>query len=424
MPEEEPLTGWDVLGIADLENIPSGQHISWKFFNAFFSAFKERAYYTDEGEAPSEYDDKKFDGPQIASNELRRRLRWFNQQVGRNFAYEGDFGPTRIDTSWVKEESWVAVGEFTSGLSEDSPWPDVKFWDLAAITEIFTEDELKFVFTEEYSFYVNFRTSYWSGIYKLLTQCMKYRKMSIKTDIDPEPERAYIVCNGTAAYNTLGTIDEFEDNILDSISNPTITPDGTRTISEGSVGMASSKNQDGNGVDEAGVRYEGMAMSPFYKTPTAMEVRTNIYRRRGRTTRTLDKELLAFSELWSMSDIVSRTDVVPATSTEIWVEGEFQSHVWVPDVVTWNSIGRQENLNLPTTFNELEMTNTIDISSVPDIRTDNTLDLTLATAPAEGNEDGIQVNHRGRSEQFEYTLSQAMAKIPEDDLIYKKVEEE
>jgi hypothetical protein len=425
--------GWEETGVEDLENIPDLFPLSWKFFNAFFSAFRERAPYMTVGPRAEEFDEMMFDGPQIGYQEFIIRISWFHREVmlpqfGSFVGFGG--GSFDVSNSWLTEEKWELYGSFTAGGGEDTPnGPDVAQWDEEAFRILLTEDEYESLFDEENpDLSILVRPTYWSGVYKLITNVMKYVTLPITTNLDPEPTIPHVVCNGTEEFRKTGTFSELEAITQESITNSTITPEGTTIISKGNIGATSSASlvEDVGIVNagSSGLGYEGMSSPPFFITPTAMEIRTYLWLRRGVISQSIDTEYRAFLDKWNETLIDERSDEPSGIKISTWEDGEDKGAIYIPDAITWNTIGRFKNLNLPTTFDELTFKNTIDTSSVPDIRVSNPLLPVESTPPAVDNPDGIVFVTNDRGEQNDYRLGSVAAKLPEDIFIYTEEEEE
>lgn len=412
----DPVNGWDILGIADLNNIPSRYSVSWIFFNSFFKAFQERAFYTDGVPRPIVYDDLILDGPQIGAFELRQRLNSFNGLIRDNWPISL-FPVERFARPWLKVDTWDTFGSFTAALEDDLE--DFEIWSIADVKILLTEDVYNLIFS--YQFENNFNPAYWSGIYKLLN-IMIYRDMTISTaietpDLEPNQIDPVLVCNGSETFSETGT--DLDALIINSLVESTILVAGTTTITSGTLRADSTADKDEVIFESASVQYGGMLTDPFFKTPLAMEVRTRLSLRGGNSSATVDGQRERQFTLWD-SQFNNSITPIPASVDVTTVEGVVGAPVYAPDQATFDGL-RFQNLNLPLSFDEEISTTTMDILGVPDIRIDNTIDTSLATPPEFPYVNNIRFNTKTRVEDSEYILDEAIIKIPVDDLIYREV---
>jgi len=130
----------------DPANLQAGYTPSWKFINAFFKAFQERANYIEGSDKSDKYDDLFLTGSQIGSTELMSRLNKFNGFVVGNFEF--NFSLFKLDdgTHWFKQVTWDRIVSFNA---EETPFSDrqkfsgrglsvidLEIWDREALREL------------------------------------------------------------------------------------------------------------------------------------------------------------------------------------------------------------------------------------------------------------------------------------------------
>jgi len=292
------------LGINDLEDIPSGYLVSWKFLNAFFKAFQERADYIEYASRAETYEDLILDNAQIATSELATRLSSFNGKVLSCFNR----------TQWVKDSSWLElsslsyerVGEPTSNrqtVSEGLGIIDLEIWEEEDLRDLLTDDGYDLVF--DYSYSSSFNPLYWSSLYILLKYVMKYRKMTLSYAHEPNPPEPYLVINDRFievgqrfddGEDATDTNELFEEAVARSRGGKLTFDDGNNVLWRCSVESQSKSTSFKLQGDEgtvynnlAYVEARGLSSNPFCVVPSKMEMQVLLLRGQGTATSRVDE---------------------------------------------------------------------------------------------------------------------------------------
>lgn len=414
--------GWEETGVTDLLNIPDRMQMHWKFFNAFFKAFQERAYYTESGGSfvprPAFYDDLILDGPQIHQTELRSRLNSFNQAVRINWPVINlqvpPFGKA-LAKQWLKVDTWDEFGTFTDALEDDLA--DEVFWEYAEVRALLTDDVFDSILVD-YTYENNFNPAYWTGIYQLIN-LMEYRGLSIVTGPEPigiedDQRNPRLHCTGREDFTGNGPV--FDDLIAESVIDSVITTQGTKTITSGEAQAFSSSHFRDGESESASVSYQGMANDPFVITPLAMDIRTKLDARIEE--RSVDQQIKFNTVIWDIQDTLDITNI-PSTRVAITIGGVAQPLVYTPDIATFFA-DRIQNLNIPVSFEVLTGKNKLDRSAVPDIRLTQTVDTTPVTPVIIPPVDSITRVTKSRAQGNTYILDRAICRIPLELLEYQE----
>jgi hypothetical protein len=438
---------WDELLIDDLENIPAGYLVSWKFFNAFFKAFQERADYIEQAERAETYDALILTGPQIGSTELTGRLSIFHFNAVSCFN----------NTTWYKEQTWLDLKDYTNGLTSSTHPPvigmgiiDIEVWDEAALRTLLTDEVYESIFVS-YSFDTNFNPSYWSGLYKLLSIVMFYRRLTIKTAHDPNPTEPYLVSNGLdifrGAEGTGSSVDAgtdpitFLDNLVsESKSNPDSSLDRGSVLLSNINLSTDSRNRArnfqgfiGNVTNDSAGVFSFIVTSPlFCVTPALMNIEILIDKQFGDIKSTSDllthEAASESSSTLSYSDIEvsTKTGVVPASHTNTATSTTSGSpdtftNVYVPDQTTFSSF-RAENPKFSISYSVDR--NLVDISTIADIRDTYSFSDTLAddTEPPSAPTNFSNESHKRRTQGTYDKINLAICELPQDE--FKFIEQE
>lgn len=415
--------GWEETGVTDLLNIPSGMQMHWKFFNAFFKAFQERAYYAEVGPRPVFYDDLILDGPQISQTELKARLDSFNAAIQLNWTVSTlPFPPftKTLAEQWLKVDTWDEFGTFTSALEDDLV--DEDFWDYAEVRTLLTDDVFDSILVD-YTFESNFHTTYWTGVYQLIN-LMEYRGLTIDTAVEPlgifDDERdPRMYCNDRESFpNTASNQIDLDQMMLDSITESVFTIGaGTTTITSGKSRISDGIfANDDDELQTVSAEYNGMAGEPFVITPLAMEIRTRL--QALDIDWHLDEQRQSSFTAWNAQDTKTRTPVT-ASLDVILESGVVTSIIYAPDAATYDAT-RYTNLNIPVNFDMLTGENSLDKSVVPDIRLVYTVDTTPVAPVPFPPVGGITFHRKNREQTNSFILDRAICRIPLEFLEYQE----
>lgn len=405
--------GWDDLEIPDMENIPAGYLVTWPFINAFFEAFQERSDYIEQAERAVTYDDLILDAGQISTMELTDRLLDFNTKVRSCFD----------NTTWYKEETWTSLTSYTSGLCDSNKNIEglgvitKTPWDETAIRILLADEVYDDIFTD-YSYYVNFKPTYWSGLYKLIKYVMLYRNLTIRTTFTPTPTEPYLVVNG---LETFGGSDESLSAVLaESKSDSNHFNQGGRALNTGSVqSRASVRVQSSTGdifddlIDNS-VSYAGIELNPVCKTPALMNIETLLFRGLGEAVSVSSEVRVPFFVPRDLSRVTNLLEPVVASSTEEGDDYVFQPTVFVPDHETYVS-SKAKNHKLPVSY--VGDTCVVDISGLFDIRDTSTVVQASVTPVEEEGSSSFAEEHNGHS--IEHYLNWALCELPQDEFEFK-----
>jgi len=333
---------WSDLKISNLNEIPDRYLVSWKFFNAFFKAYQERADFIEGADRAETYDDIMLTGAQVSATVLRARLGNFHGKVLSCFN----------DTIWYKSSTWSSLSFFSKGEATDKRKLglgviELEEWDEEALKTFLTEDIYDLIFTG-YSFATAFDPAYWSGLYKLLS-VMKYRKLTIHTGYEPTiPTEPYLLINGVRAGSSIKKEDGEEGNadalftaaVSGANSNATNSDAGSLTLATSSVSSQSRSvagkaqgNEFTNVQNVAIAGFGKVTSDPFCVVPAQMNIQTLLYRENSRTVERIDEITIdAITEVggklsWSYNRTVSKSDPINATIT---VEGSYANEVVLP----------------------------------------------------------------------------------------------
>jgi hypothetical protein len=426
---------WDVLGIVDLEDIPSGQHVSWIFITTFMRAFKERLDFAEGPDKAEDYEDMLLNGPQISRSELVLRFSQLNGLVKSFFN----------NNTWYKEETWLQLSTYTSGLATDDDPDggmgviDLEEWEEIDLRELLTDDVYELIF-DSYAYDSNFRPSYWSGLYKLLRYVIKYRKLTIKLAYEANPTEPYLVVNGTSIGSGLEAAEDMDvaAGLAAAIAS-TRTPDSTSSAGSRDLYRCVLSTESiyrtsyGPFHDPEHITFETGATSayakevtgePFCVVPAQMDIQFLVDRYTGDEYTTTDRQdyedfpngdEFIFYEL----DISSaKTDILPSTYHG-FRPSEFEpiEDTYVPDYTTYHSL-RAENPKFGVSF--LGDRCKVDLSSIEDIRDSHSIEDPQAPKPPT-----LQETHNGagntqnESKIVKYQtayhgLNLAMCELPQD----------
>lgn len=410
--------GWDDLGINDMNDIPDRYLCSWKFFNAFFEAFQERADYVEDVPRAITYDDLIMTGGQIGVLELQSRLSTFNNNV------RGFFN----NNIWYKESTWTELKSMThvvtASKSRNKSFPGLDAltlteWDEDALRELLTDDVYELIF-ENNSTDRNFRPVYWSGIYKLLNEVFLYRGLSVSEVYTPEPTEPILYLNGQETFS--GSDENLSTVILDSILNSVIIQNGNKTIANSNVIFNSSyfKNSSGDeDISQLGsVIYNGITTDPFCKTPALMDIQILLWRDRGsggeesEGSGTGDENTATPT---NSSQVQEKNDPVFSSITNKTINGEVQDTTYIPNQENV-FLRYAQNPHFTSTFDEESGFTNVSLASIPDLRVSNSVSTSIAvTGEADGPFNPFGSGTGSSESTGEYFLNMALCALPQSE---------
>lgn len=407
---------WDDLGIPDMNDIPDRYLCSWKFFNAFFEAFQERADYIENVPRAVTYDDLILTAGQIGAVEFRTRLGTFKNNV------RGCIN----NTTWYKESTWTELSNFThEATTANKTFPTLDVitldeWDETALRALLTDDVYDLIFEND-NFDVNFRPSYWSGIYKLINEVMLYRDLSVSNVYTPEPTEPILYLNGEETFT--GFDENLSVILAESISDSTIFQGGNNKImARGLVGFESTYRKFSNGNEDATqrgrVNYIGLTIDPFCKAPALMDIQLLTWRALG--SGGVESEFSGTGDENTATPtngtrVEQRNEPVSSSKTTSVVDGEEQDPVYVPSQELY-LLTYAQNPQFPSSYDEEAGFINISLASIPDIRVSNSVSSALAVT---GEPDGPA--HPYTSSKFsaettgEYYLNMALCALPQSE---------
>ena len=393
---------WEDLGIIDLENIPEGYLVGWPFINAFMVAFQERADYIEGAERTVEYNDLLFDNAQILTSEFDDRLSIFNFNVRSCF-----------NAQWVKEDTWTQMAAFTKapvtigGGAGQRHVPglgliDIILWDETELRLLLTDEVYDDIFTT-YTRSVNFKPSYWSGLYKLIKYVMLFRTLSVANNYDPSRLDPVLVLNDAESFKETEPDLNLSGLVSDSITSPNTSNNSFNNFLSSTAVSFQSRWTGSIHIDSCSVNYSAITTDPFCKTPSLMPIRTLLWRDLGNFLSTLSEEDNIFNN-------VDNSIGVDSTSEPYIGDITYETINTVPQdpVETGEPIGyKAENRNFPVYY--ADGNTSVNIAGLTDLRYG--YDFTVIPAP-----DGSSLQsflRKGRG--VNYYLNYATCELPQSD---------
>jgi len=406
--------GWGDLGIPDMNDIPDRYLNSWKFFNAFFEAFQERADYIEDVARAVTYDDLILTAGQIGALEWQSRLSTFRNNV------RGCIN----NNTWYKESTWNELSSFThEATTTNKTFPTLGVitlteWDEDALRILLTDDVYDLIFEND-NFDVNFRPSYWSGIYKLINEVMLYRDLSVSVVYTPEPTEPILYLNGQETFG--GSDPDLATILAESINDSVIIQNGNRRFIGGGVNFSSTYRKTTIGEEitqQAMVNYFANTTEPFCKTPALMDIQLLTWRNQGSISSegafagTGDS---GTANPTNGSSVQASNEPEFSSLTESIINGEAQDTVYLPSLELL-FLKYAQNPHFTSSHNPGTGLISINSSSIRDIRVSNAVSDALAVP---GEPDG-PFNRYSSSKNSgdavgEYYLNMAMCALPQNE---------
>jgi len=245
---------------------------------------------------------------------------------------------------------------------------------------------------------------------------MLHRELSVNYIFDPDPKQPYLVVNGQQAAAG------FDENLGAAISESLAgfffeAANGRPTLLKSSVGASSGFSEDWRDgerttSESASVQYTGNRFDPFCKTPTKMDIELLLWVGRG------DRESKSESSgIQHETDGESKTTYGPPISSSITItttDGERADPVYTPNEEKFG-INIAANKHFPIDFDDETGTNTVNLSSLEDLRTSHS----VTQEPSKtGSSDGLfrsYVSSRSEQQSNENILSMAFCSLPQAD---------
>lgn len=394
---------WDELLIDDLENIPVGYLVSWKFFNAFFLAFQERADYIENCTRAIEYDSLLLDGPQIGATELNSRLSSFHVNVKSCFS----------GTVWIRAVSYNALKSFgvdvmPSGAGSGArglgvfDWEE---WDEVELKEFLGDDVYDLIFGA-YADATMRDSRYWSGLYKLLNNVMLYRSISLFTSAAPNPvTEPYIVANG---YKT-GFASNPDLNVGAAVSqalsdNPE-REQGSTVLRRTFIGSLSSHLFPGVPDENSFAIIAGYTGSWDLLAPTKMNIEFLVFSGQGEALS--NSSIVVFNDATDATDVSSTVINNPLSCSINTNIADDPASVYTPNQATFLA-DKAWNPKFAVGFNGTHTT--IDISAVDGVTNNHGVNV----SPADSNPN-VERSRNDSSATDNYIFNYAIAELPQDD---------
>jgi len=395
---------WDDLNIPDLEDIPANYFVNWQFINSFIIAFQERADYIEGANRASTYDGLVFTNAQISSSDFRSRLLAFNSNVRSCF-----------NAQWVKEDTWDQMGTFTTDTITIGGGAGSRFipgmglidiipWDETELRLLLTDEVYDDIFTT-YTYDINFKPSYWSGLYKLVKYVMLFRTLSIANDYNPTRNDPVLVLNDSESLSKVESGLDLDGLITEAINSPNTA---NQSFNNFIMDTALNYISRWNGLthsDQCRISYNSVTTDPFCQTPTLMDIRTVLWRDLGNFLTTTSEEDDFFGNVEDSR--LERSWSEPFSGSELY---EVIGGVTQTPVLTGTPSGyRAENRNFPVSHSGGNTS--IDIAGLTDLRFGYDFTVTQAPTTPFGSEE--------KAGQFvNYYLNYATCELPQDDFIF------
>jgi hypothetical protein len=408
---------WDGLGINDFENIPGGYLVNWRFINAFLLAFQERADYIEGAERAETYNDLIFNGPQVSTLELQSRLSTLNGNVTSCF-----------NTTWLKEQTWTDLSGFSVGLTDigssgrNDPGLDVIDivpWDEQELRDLLTDEVYEDIF-ELYSYYVSFKASYWSGLYKLLKYVMLYRTLTIRTNYDPDPDEPYLMLIQKEGFSDSEPNLNLNSLVTQSKTGTTVTNGGNKLIRRGAITASSTyKVSNRNNIfsesfiDISRVRYNSLTIDPFCKVPAQMNIQTLLWRDFGNIKNERSDETQQGSlKNRNNSSVIS--EPISASRTEVVTDFVHSDPVYSPSEEGFSRTA--ENPKLPISYADGKCSLSID--GLTDLRDTYSISPEQAPKVLPDFSVGYAQTDEVRGQSVDYYLNYAACELPQGEFNY------
>jgi len=399
--------GWGDIGV-DPADIPDRFQVNWKFLNGFFEAFQERADYIEGAARAESYDSLLFTNSQVSASEFHSRLSIFNANILSCFT----------STIWYKSSTWNQLSGFSSQAtdlnSRDFGVPgltviDLEPWEEVDLRSLLTDEVYEDIFGNGTgNKFV--KPSYWSGLYKLLTEVMLYRDLTVTTAYNPNETEPILVLNGLETASDAG---EDLSSVVQNLNSSNKFNHGSKKLKSGGIGASTSYRKLPNGTEEttesAGGNYEGLTKNPFCKVPGLMEIEILLWRDGGRRFSSFEQEGIQGEE--NGTELIEFQEPVASSFSQEKVDGSFEDPVWTPDE---DSVGKKiaQNKHLGVSYNASEGTASVSLSSLVDIRSSHNVE---QTPSPEGEPSGFKpfVSNINQTDEATYILNIAMCALPQ-----------